>query len=241
MNETIHINWLLLVSPFLWTLGCAVILALLGHMQFLNASAGIKCRDFIKKPLFKKGVLIGICLIVSGFLLNFAKIPSEKLIAVKLNPQNQNRGPLKILTDGPLYLPPRELDMDAHNKSHILNNEKMKNSTMVLFWDGYIRTPFLRLKRGNYTVTFQAKGSKADDEYSQVKIEFEVPDKNYYLVTEAEHYFHLTDRMETYRINIQSLTDTLGRIRITYFNDLYLPKTKEGRDVWIRNLVIANR
>ena len=239
MNETIHINWLLLVSPFLWTLGCAVIVALLGHMQFLNASTGIKCRDFIKKPLFKKGVLISICLIVSGLLLNFAKIPSDKLIAVKLNPQN--RGPLKILSAGPLYLSPQELEMDAHNKSHILNNEKMKNSTMVLFWDGYIRTPFLRLKRGSYTITFQAKGSKADEEYSRIKIEFEIPDKNDYLVTEAEHYFQLTDKMETYRINIQTPADTLGRIRITYFNDLYLPKTKEGRDVWIRNLVIAGQ
>ena len=77
MNETIRINWLLLVSPFLWTLGSAVIVALLGHMQFLNASAGIKCRDFIKKPLFKKGGLIAICLIASGFLLNFAKIKDK--------------------------------------------------------------------------------------------------------------------------------------------------------------------
>ena len=239
MNEKIQINWLLLVSPFLWTLGSAVIVALLGHMQFLNASAGIKCRDFIKKPLFRKGVLIGICLIISGFLLNFARIPSDKLIAVKLEQQKPGLHPLKTLDAGSLYFPPQVLEIDAHNKSHILNNEKMKNNTMVMFWDGYIRTPFLHFKKGNYTIEFQAKGSKAEDEYSQIKVEFEIPDKNNYLVTEKVLYFELTDKMQTYHMSVQSPADTIGRFRITYFNDLYLPKTKEGRDVWIRNLMIA--
>ena len=131
--------------------------------------------------------------------------------------------------------------MDAHNKNHILNNEKMKNNTMVLFWDGYIRTPFLHFKKGNYMIEFQAKGSKAEEEYSRIKVEFETPDKNNYLVTKAEHYFELTDKMEPYRMSIQTPADTIGRIRITYFNDLYLPETKEGRDVWIRNLMTAGQ
>jgi hypothetical protein len=236
MIETIQINWLLLAAPFLWTLGIAVIVTLLTLMHFSKAATGLKYQDFIKKPLSRIGVLIGAGLIISGFLLNFARIPSHQLIVVKLGKQKPI--PLKPVSTDPVHFSPQELKMDAHNKSHILNNEKMKDNTMVLFWDGYIETPFLQFKPVEYTVEFQAEGSRAEEEYSQIKVEFEIPDKNNYLVTTFRKYIELTGKMEPYRMIFNVESDTMGRIRITYFNDVYIPETGTGRDVRLKNLTI---
>lgn len=238
MNEIIQINWLLLAAPFLWILGIGVILALLGLMRFLNASTGMKCRDFLEKPLGRIGLLISAGLIISGFLLNYARIPSHRLIVVKIDKQRLP-APRRVSTEAPLYLSPGELEMDAHNKSHFLNNEKMENNTMVLFWDGYIQTPFIQFQKGDYQVEFQAKGSKAEEEFSRIKVEFEIPDENNYLQTGKVKYFQLTGNMETFRMDFQITTNTIGRIRAAYFNDLFIPETKQGRDVWIKEVKIC--
>jgi hypothetical protein len=236
MTETIHINWLLLLGPFLWALGAAILLALLGRMQFLTASNQMKYQDFFKRPAFKNSILISIVLIISGLLFNYAKLPSDKLIAVKIDKQNI---PVKSFSpETPLLFSPKNLKMDPHNKSHIFNNEKMQDHTLVMFWDGYIQTPFIRFAKGDYRIEFQAKGSPASSEFSKLKVEFEIPDNNNYLRVTANTYIELTGKMETFHMDFQTEANTIGRIRITFFNDIYIPKTEEGRDVWIRELVI---
>jgi hypothetical protein len=115
----------------------------------------------------------------------------------------------------------------------------MKDNTMALLWDGYIQTPFIEFKKGDYVMEFQAKGSGAKEEFSKLKIEFEIPDKNNYLCTTASIYIELTGKMETYPMDFQTTANTMGRIRITYFNDIYIPETGEGRDVWIREIMIS--
>jgi hypothetical protein len=89
MTETIYINWLLLMAPFLWILG----VALASVMHFSRVASALKYRDFIKKPFTRIGCLVGAGLIISGFLLNYAKIPSRQLIAVKID--RQKLPPLK--------------------------------------------------------------------------------------------------------------------------------------------------
>ena len=238
MTETIQINWLLLVAPFLWILGVAVFVALAGLMYFSRVSTALKYRDFIKKPLTRIGCLVGAGLIISGFLLNYAKLPSHQLIGVKIDKQKLPR--IKnISTEAPIRFSPKQLKMNPQNKNHILNNEKMKDNTMVLLWDGYIQTPFIEFKKGYYAVEFQARGSGAEGEFSKLKIEFEIPDNNNYLCTTASTYIELTGDMKTYRMDFQAAANTMGRIRITYFNDIYIPETKEGRDVWIREVKIC--
>lgn len=240
MTETIQINWLLMVAPFLWILGIAVFVALAGVMHFSRITAAMKYRDFIKKPFTRTGCLVGVGLIISGFLLNYAKIPSHQFIVVKVN--KQKLPPLgSISTEYPILFSPKELKMNPQNKIHILNNEKMTDNTMVLFWDGYIQTPFIEFKKGDYAIEFQAKGSRAKDEFSKLKIEFEIPDKNNYMCTTAGTYIELTGKMEIYRMNFQTTANTIGRIRITYFNDIYIPKTGEGRDVWIKDPEIKKK
>jgi hypothetical protein len=234
MAETIHINWLVLVAPFLWILGVAVFVALAVAMHFSRVPTKLKYRDFIKKPFPRLGFLVGAGLIISGFLINYAKIPSHQLIVVKID--KQKSPPLRsISTEAPILFLPKELKMNTQNKKHILNNEKMKDNTMALLWDGYIQTPFIEFKKGDYTIEFQAKGSRAKEEFSKVKIEFEIPGKNNYLCTTASTYIELTGKVETYRMEFQTAVKTIGRIRITYFNDIFIPETGEGRDVWIKD------
>ena len=240
MTETIQINWLLLMAPFLWILGVAVFVALAGVMHFSRASTALKYRDFIKNPFPRIGILVGVGLIISGFLLNYAKIPSRQLIVVKID--KQKLPPLRTISTGtPILFSPKELKMNPQNKCHILNNEKMKNNTMALLWDGYIQTPFIEFKKGDYVIEFQAKGTRAEEEFSKLKIEFEIPDKNNYLCTTAGTYVELTGKMEIYRMDFQTTANTIGRIRITYFNDVYIPGTGEGRDVWIKDLNINRK
>lgn len=237
MHVTIQINWLLLVSNFLWILGIAIIIALLGLMQFLKASNGIKCIDTLKKPLLRIGILFSFGMIISGLLLNYFKIPSDKFIAAKIEKQIANPMEWRKF-EGLIHFFPNELKMDRHNKGHLMNNEGMKDDTLILFWDGYIQTPFIRFKTGKYCVEFMAKGSRARNEFSKIKIEFETPDDNNYLMTRKGIYIELNSKMKTYSMNFKTETDTIGRIRITYFNDLHIPEAKEGRDVWMKNLVI---
>ena len=147
MTETIHINWLLLAAPFLWILGMAVFVALAGLMHFPRVSTALKYRDFIKKPFTRIGCLVGAGLIISGFLLNYAKIPSLQLIVVKID--KQKLPPLRSISfEAPILFSPKQLKMNLQNKNHILNNEKMKDNTMALLWDGYIQTPFIEFKKG---------------------------------------------------------------------------------------------
>ena len=238
MTETIQINWLLLLAPFLWILGIAVFVALAGMMHFSRVSTALKYRDFIKKPFTRMGCLIGVGLIIGGFLLNFAKIPSRQLIVVKIDKQKLPRL-RRMPTEASILFSPKELKMNPQNKSHILNNEKMKDNTMVLLWDGFIQTPFIEFKKGDYAMEFQAKGARAEEEFSRLKIEFEIPDKNNYMCTTTSTYIELTGKMETYHMDFQTTADTIGRIRITYFNDIYIPGTGEGRDVWIKEVKIC--
>jgi hypothetical protein len=238
MNEIIQINWLLLIGPFLWILGIAVILALLGFMEFFKTSQQIKRSEFLKKPIFKNGVLISIGLIIAGFILYFLRLPSQRLIAVKIEkPKTFSITQMPAIEESRLFSP-NELEIDSHNKSHVLNNEKMKDNTMVLFWDGYIHTPFVRFKKGDYKLEFEAKGSRAKEEYAKIKVEFAVPDEKNYLIARTVKYIELTGRMKLYHIDFKTETDTIGKIRITYFNDLHVPEEKEGRDIWLKNLAI---
>jgi hypothetical protein len=222
----------------LWILGLAVFVALLGAVHFSRVSTALKYRDFRKNPFTRIGCLVGAGLIVSGFLLNYAKIPSHQLIVVKIDKQKLPPS-RSISTEAPILFSPKELKMNPQNKSHILNNEKMKDNTMALLWDGYIQTPFIEFKKGDYTIEFQAKGSRAEGEFSKIKIEFEIPGKNNYLCTTASTYIELTGKMETYRMDFQTTANTIGRIRFTYFNDIYIPETGKGRDVWIKEVKIC--
>ncbi len=240
IRETTHINWFLLISLFCWMSGIAVFIALFGYMQYLKVRKELNLRDFLKSRLFKTGTGTGIALIILGIVLIFFKLPSPKLITSRIDFFKNDFLACPLMNNF-VSFPPSQLKMDPHNKSHVFNNEKIKDNTMVLFWDGNIQTPFIRFNKGSYRLTFEAKGSKAEDEYSKLKIEFETPDKNRYLVSDFHRYVELYKRMKRYYLYFDIDAETIGRIRNTYYNDLYVPEKRKGRDVWIRNVTITRR
>jgi hypothetical protein len=238
MKEIVNINWLLLAAPSLCVLGIALVISMLGLMEYSSVSCNLNRRDFIKKKLFKTGVRISAGLIITGIILFQFKIPSDKLIVVQISKVKPDASIQWLPTGNVLHFAPAELTIDAHNKSHILNNEGMIDNTISLFWDGFIQTPFIRFEKGDYTVEFLAKGTKAEDEFSKIKVEFETPGKDNDLATQSIIYFELTKTMNPYRMNFKTGVETIGRIRLTYFNDIFIPKTGKGRDVWVKEFTI---
>lgn len=240
MNETVTINWLLLLAPLCWVLGLAVIIFLFGLMEYRQAALKLKRVDFIASPFFRRGTLTAVILIITGLLLGFLKLPAENVIAVKTTPLENGNARFPVLEES-LRFTPRQLKMDNHNKSHILNNEEMKDNKMVLFWDGYVQTPFVRFLPGNYRLTVMAQGSPANGEYSRLKVVFEIPGKTGYLETITVKYIELTARMQPYGMDFTATEETPGRIRVSFFNDLQIPGSRKGRDVWLKDMAIEKR
>lgn len=240
MKEILKIDWLLLIAPLLWCTGIAGIIGLLGIMEFKRFSEHIHPWGFLKSKMSKITFIICFALIFTGFLLTMVKIPPCRLIVRKIENLTPNDiSQFQILINREFL--PEELMMDPKNHSHLLNSKRRKNDPMVLFWDGYIQTPFLRFDEGDFTIEFLSKGTKADNEWSQIKIQFEIIDKNNFLITKDLKYFNPTDRMSHFRLIFHNETSSVGRIRLVFFNDLYIPDTKEGRDVWIKDLKIVKR
>jgi hypothetical protein len=241
IEEIIKINWLLLLAPFLSALGFAAFIFILSAMEYFKISSALKRVDFFKGKFFKYGAWISVGLIIAGIILFQFKIPSNKLIVVKVVEEKKDTAIHWPLNNTEFSFLPSDLTIDAHNKSHKMNNEDMIDNTISLFWDGFIQTPFIMFDKGAYMVEFQAKGTKAEDEYSKIKVEFESPDKNNYLVAKTILYFEMTKKMEPYRMQFEIRDTTIGRIRITYFNDLFVPETGKGRDVWIKGFNIIKQ
>ncbi len=249
IQETILINWVLVFSHFLWILGAAVITSVLAWHYFsavkrnpTRTSGNGKRKyagfmEFVKTPFIKKMLFFSVLLIICGLLINRFKIPHKKLIIAQVNQSQLPQLDWQVKKE-PLHFPPSLLKMDGHNKGHTLNGRDMRNNTMMLFWDGFIQTPFLRFNEGDYQVKFRAKGTPAKKEFPQIKVEFEIPDKNGYLFTKRIIYFKLSPQMKTYNLkfNVPKSQTVFGRIRITYFNDLHIRGTKRGRDLWLKDV-----
>jgi hypothetical protein len=213
MIESVSINWMLLVSHFLWILGAAVLVVL------------VAVKRFTKNALWISGSLI-----VVGVLLTFFTLSAGQLVLVKL----ENVSAAEI--EGGRLLLPSELKLDPGNGSHPVNNEKMQDNTKVLFWDGFARTPYFRFSAGDYRVGFNARGTKAKDVFAKIKVEFESPDAQGYLVSRKRLYIELTNKMKAYGLTFRVDSDTIGRVRISYYNDLHIEGTFKGRDVFIKDV-----
>jgi hypothetical protein len=224
VTETVYINWLLLLAHFLWMLGAAVIVALVS----------VKVFQGLKKSMAKVGVWLGVGLVLIGLVLLLFKIPSPDLVVVKLECSSAQPANME---DTQVFLP-QGLKMDPANKSHPINGKEMKDNTMVLLWDGYIRTPFFRFAEGGYAVGFNARGTRAKGAFAKIKVEFESPDENGYLVVRKRLYIELSGKMKPYRMAFNIVKETVGRVQITYFNDVHIEGTYKGRDVFIKDVAI---
>ena len=234
--EIVSINFLMLLSYFLLLTGAALLLTLTGIYYYSRT----RKNEPLPVKIFYDKVRIWVwfagALIFLGIVAGIFKLPSSQLVTVRLvNPE---------LTKEVTYIGnsetfrPEDLKINPYNKKHPLNNEQMKDETMMLFWNGSIETPFYNYYPGEYLFSFQAKGSIAKGVYSKIKVEFEIPDENHYLVIHKRIYIELTSRLREYRIPFNLKIGTVARARITFFNDIYFPKEKIGRDVWIKSVQI---
>lgn len=240
----VKINWLILIAPFFSILGIAILLFLIALMEFKRRSCTIKPSIFIRQKFVKVSFWAAFGLILSGIVLFQFKLDSSNLIVEKISNTYINTYSQYQLVSYPVnsndfVLPPSQLIIDDHNNTSPFNHEKMKEDTIVLFWDGFIQTPFITLSPGRYYVEFLAKGSRAEDEYPKLKIQFEIPNENLYLVTHAIRYIELTPRFKPYRLSFEVKQETNGRIQVAYFNDLYVADKRRGRDVWIKEFHIS--
>lgn len=236
--ETIYINWLLLVAPFLSLVGVALMLALvaLGFYFVPVFSHWPERLAFFKKTWVKRLWLVGLILMVAGPVIYTFKLDSPDLIVVKVAQPAPDATFLPVFSGHTFAT--QELRIDPQNGAHKVNKKSMEPGPMVLYWDGYVRTPYLSLPEGSYIVTFLAAGSQAQDAFSKIKVEFQSPDKNNYLVTRKRLYFELTPKASLYHMLFHTTEDTIGRISITFFNDVYIPETKQGRDVWLDEISV---
>lgn len=242
MNETVYINWLLLISHFLWILGAAVMLASISIAIFVthrqsSGKAGT-FKEYIKNPTFQWAVWCSALLLLLGVVLFQFKLPSQNLVAVKVTPIANGKA-LMVMDDIPISLAPGALNIDTQNKSHPLNNKKMKNDTISLFWDGFVSTPFMHYTKGVYRFDFNARGTKADNEFAKIKVEFEASDRFNYLKTRKKVYITLNNNMNRYSVSFPITQNTIGRVRITYFNDVQMADSLKGRDVWLQGISIT--
>lgn len=219
MTETVSINWLLMLSHFLWIFGVAVVIAMAALRR-----------------LSKPSLWLGGGLIAAGILLTFFILPSGRLIVEKV--EHADAGSQLPSIENLRFVPPSELKLDPLNAAHSINKKKMQNNTLVLFWDGFIKSPYFRFPAGKYKWQFNARGTKVKDTFSKLKVEFESPDSQGYLLTGAHKYLELSGKMKNYDLIFSLSKDTIGRVRITFYNDLHLEGTLKGRDVFIKDVSI---
>jgi hypothetical protein len=226
MIETVQINWLLLASHFAWILGTAILLVLV-------VLAFHKHRFPAKLIVISASILI-----IGGIIFQLLFIPSPNLVMVKVVPKDPGTPFLPRISENLHCFNPNDLKMDPMNRSHPINGKERKDNLLTLFWDGHVSTSFITFPKGRYRATFQARGSDANHEFAKIKIEFESPDTHNIMVTRNRSYIELTQLMKHYNLEFICPGETVGRIRISYFNDFQVAGSHKGRDAWIKNICL---
>ncbi|MCP4156068.1 MAG: hypothetical protein GY757_50580, partial [bacterium] len=124
------------------------------------------------------------------------------------------------------------------------NTTEIIAQTAALFFEGDIKTPLVKFKGGHYTLNFTARGSKAWDEYSILRVDYRELDENNYLLLKKSAYVNLTATMEHYQIPFQTTNTTqsaIGRLEISFVNDDLEPGGKKDRNAWVKEIKIESK
>ena len=225
MIEIVKINWVLMAAHAFWIVGASIILALLTTMQFSRSSH--------KVPIKLFGLSVG--MIVLGILLLSFKIPTSKLLVSRITGLNEAA---LGTCDSPVSFPVNAIKMDELNGRHERNTTAILDNTLALFYDGFLYTPLLTFKPGEYVVGFNARGTKALDEYATIKVEFEKLEGQY-LIPRFQQFMVMTSDMKKYEMKFPVKEQSIGRIRISFVNDDLETGGKKDRNVWIKDINIT--
>jgi hypothetical protein len=239
MNELVKINWLAVVSGLLWITGLSLAVAGLCRMKFLflklkkSLIPGDSGKNFFSKKLF----IMSAVLVVTGGLLTLFKMPSSHLLVTKLLNVDETKC-IHMDTEKELAFSVKDLKLDPLNRAHKRNRTDIRDNTAVLFYSGYIKTPVIKFGPGDYVIVFDARGSKAWEVFSILKIEFETLGPGDYLTTRASKYIQLTGKMKPWSLAFKVETPVIGRVTLSFVNDDLEPGLKKDRNAWIKDIKI---
>ena len=224
MIETIKINWLLMAGHACWVLGAAIVLTLVCIAINNNQSP--------RKPV---KILAGaVLLAIAGILILQFKIPTPRLLVSKISGLETNS---IIACNKPITFTREHLFMDILNGRHKRNTTHVIENTMALFYNGYVQTPMLELPVGVYNIHVTARGTKAMDDYSVLKVEFQRLEGDY-LIPRAVNFITLNPDMIKRRTRLRIKEPAKGRLKILFVNDDLEPG-KRDRNVWLKDITIT--
>jgi hypothetical protein len=224
MTEIVKINWVLMAGHACWVLGTAIILTLLTVMEFSRSNRKVPVKMFV----------VSVGLIVLGVLLLNFRIPTSKLLVSRVT--GLNEGTL-VSCDVSVSFPVNDIRMDELNGRHERNTTAILDNTLALFYDGFMVTPLVKFKPGEYAAEFSARGTKALDEYAAVKVEFERLEGEY-LISRVQRFIVLTPDMRKWEMRFPVKEQSIGRIKISFVNDDLEAGGKRDRNVWVKDIGI---
>jgi hypothetical protein len=235
MREIIEINWWAIVSGLLWITGLALILSLFCIIEFIRNKKVSDSQINLKKGFVRRILALGIGLVVLGILTSFLGMPTNRLLVSTF----KNIQKSSIMNHQDMSYKPQDFTIDPLNRGYKQNTTRIRDNTIVLFNDGFIKTPLRRFPVNNFKVTFRARGSRALDEYSIILVEYQKLVKDLYLVTMESKFYQLAKNFRDYALSFKVGKQAIGRIKITFVNDDLQPRRKRDRNVWIKDITIS--
>lgn len=239
MIELIKINWLAVVSGLLWITGLSLAVAGLYRMKFLflKLKKSLIPKDSRESSFSKRLFLMSAVLVVTGGLLTLFKMPSSHLLVTKLLNVDETKC-IHMDREEELAFSVKDLKLDPLNRAHKRNRTDVRDNTAVLFYSGYIKTPVIKFEAGDYVTVFDARGSKAWEEFSMLKIEFETLDPGDYLTAKKSKYIQLTGNMKPLSLVFKVETPVIGRVKLSFVNDDLEPGLIKDRNAWVKDIKI---
>lgn len=101
---------------------------------------------------------------------------------------------------------------------------------VVTIWGGTVTSNGVLLKKGNYVIGIDAKGTKAKGDFAKLGV---------FIDDKKIGDYYTTDDFQTRPLSYQQSRDEdSARIRIVLENDLFDPKTKEDRNAFLKKIVL---
>jgi len=238
--EFAAVDWWFIFNNSLWILGAAIVLITFSYHEYLVSRKKVKFLDILKTLSFKKYSILGLTLVVAGLSLseiNLGRKGLLKYIFVDYNVYDLRK--IKALE---FYqsksFQNNELEMNIRNSTEDKFEYPIEKGLVVMAWNGYVGTPFLKLQKGNYIFEFEARGSKADNEYAKTLVFFVVLKRRMLTVQKLIEPQELSEEMRMYSFKFEVKKEEVGKIRIQFINDRVDDKGRD-RNVWIRGVKIS--
>lgn len=235
--EFVVVDWRLIFLNFLWILGAAIILITLSYHEFLASQKKIEFWHIFKASSFKKYSILGLILIALGLFLSpisSGRQTSSKYFFIDYNVFDSGRIKPIEFSESINF---RNDEMEMKNPAGDNLQYPIENGYIVMLWNGYVGTPFIKLFKGNYILEFEARGSKADNEIAKFFVFFVALKKRMLTMQKLLETKELSETMKTYSLKFEVEKKAVGKIRIQFYNDRVDEKGGD-RNVWIRGMKI---